>query len=65
MSIMNVQRKNFQAGTYAPGAPAEFLKPFAEQFGHLLKFLKGSPFTFIFCINPLPLQELHCSAFVL
>lgn len=35
MSIMNVQRKNFQAGTYAPGAPAEFLKPFAEQLTDL------------------------------
>jgi len=30
MSIMNVARKNYQAGTYAPGTPAEFLKPFGE-----------------------------------
>jgi len=30
MSIMNVIRKNYQAGTYAPGTPAEFLKPFGE-----------------------------------
>ena len=30
MSIMNVIRKNYQAGTYAPGMEAEFLKPFAE-----------------------------------
>ena len=34
MSIMSL-RKNFQAGTYAPGAPAEFLKPFAEQLSDL------------------------------
>ena len=27
---MNVIRKNYQAGTYAPGTPAEFLKPFGE-----------------------------------
>jgi hypothetical protein len=27
---MNVARKNYQAGTYAPGTPAEFLKPFGE-----------------------------------
>ena len=30
MSIMNVIRKNYQEGTYAPGTPAEFLKPFGE-----------------------------------
>jgi len=30
MSIMNVIRKNYQAGTYAPGMEAEFLKPFGE-----------------------------------
>src|SRR5210317_123955 len=30
MSIMNVARKNYQAGTYAPGMEAEFLKPFGE-----------------------------------
>ena len=30
MSIMNVARKNYQAGTYVPGTPAEFLKPFGE-----------------------------------
>lgn len=30
MSIMEVARKKYQAGTYAPGTPAEFLKPFGE-----------------------------------
>ena len=30
MSIMNVARKNYAEGTYAPGTPAEFLKPFGE-----------------------------------
>jgi len=30
MSIMNVVRKNYESGTYAPGTPAEFLKPFGE-----------------------------------
>ena len=32
MSIMNVARKNYQAGTYAPGTPAEFLKPFGSAY---------------------------------
>ena len=35
MSIMEVARKKYQAGTYAPGAPAEFLKPFGEQLADL------------------------------
>src|SRR6056300_1436291 len=30
MSIMNILRKNYAEGTYAPGTPAEFLKPFGE-----------------------------------
>ena len=30
MSIMNIVRKNYAAGTYAPGVEAEFLKPFGE-----------------------------------